>query len=131
MNTLLFSLVVFVVLYITVCALKYALGLVTTSSIVISGAALANHYAGQSAMLLILLISPVLTVVVTDLIGTLRSEKLPFAAMKSQRIEQQQSATEVVESAPLSGEWISGKTPRLTHQQPLIGDVKAIPKPWL
>ena len=131
MNTLLFSLVVFVVLYITVCALKYALGLVTTSSIVISGAALANHYVGQSAMLLILLISPVLTVVVTDLIGSLRSVSLPFATVKSRRIERQQSATEMVEAAPLSGEWISGKTPELAHQRPLIGNVKALPSPWL
>jgi hypothetical protein len=68
MNTFLFSLIIFVVLYIAVSAFKYALGLVITSSIVISRAALANHYAGQSAMLLILLVSPVLTVVVTDCI---------------------------------------------------------------
>jgi len=77
-------------------------------------------------MLLILLISPALTVVMADLIGTLRSAKLPFATVKSQRIEQQQLTIEVVKAAPLSGEWISGKTPELTHQEPLIGKVLGI-----
>lgn len=131
MNLFYFSLISFVVLYIAVCALKYAFSLVLTSSIVILGSALANHYSGHSAMLLVLFVSPVLYVVVTDLNGRLRSAKQPMASVKSQTIEQRQKATEVVEAAPLTGEWISGKTPVITFQQLLLGEVNSLPKPWL
>ena len=131
MNLFYFSLISFVALYIAVCALKYAIGMVLTSSIVILGSALANHYSGQSAMFLVLFVSPVLYVVVTDLIGRLRSAKLPMASVKLQAIEQRHQATEVVEAAPLSGEWISGKTPAITFQQHLLGEVNSLPKPWL
>ena len=136
-NTILLSLIAFVVIYISATALKYALGTVFTSIFVISGSALANHYGGQSALLLTLIISPVLYIVVSDLFEKLCSVKLPFALVAIPRIEKQRIEPELVdvtpllEAAPLQGEWISGKTPELTFQRPLIGDVTALPKPWL
>jgi len=131
MNIFFLSLSFLVVLYIVVCTFKYAFGLVLTSSIVITGSTLANHYGGQSALLLTLIISPVIYVAVTDLLNRISMMKFSNVPVKSQHIERQLKSNDIVEAAPLSGEWISGKTPELTFQQPLIGDVKALPRPWL
>jgi hypothetical protein len=131
MNIFFLSLSFLVILYIVVCTFKYSLGLVLTSSIVITGSTLANHYGGQSALLLTLIISPVIYVVVTDLLNLISMMKFSYVPVKSQHMEKQPTSNDLVEAAPLSGEWISGKTPEMTFQQPLIGDVKALPRPWL
>jgi hypothetical protein len=130
MSLFFFSLIFLVVLYITVCTFKYALGLVLTSSIVIFGSTLANHYGGQSALLLTLIISPIAYIVVTDLLTWFQEKRTSWLPVISLHIETQYDAN-TVEAAPLSGEWISAKTPKLTFQQPLIGNLKALPEPWL
>ena len=130
MNIILFSLIAFVILYIVVCTLKYAIGFALTATLVIPGLTLANHYGGQSAMLLLLVVSPVIYIAVSDLIERLKSVKLPVLSVITPFIEQQRSNAGLVETT-LTGEWISGKTPGITFQQPLIGDVKTLPEPWL
>jgi len=131
MTTILLFLSLFVVTYILVAAFKYAPRIaVTTFFIIVGSTAIYREY-GQTAVLLILSLSPVLYVVVSDLVGTLTSVKLSMPAL-SQSVEQQE-ATDLVEAAPLVGDWISGKTPKLSFQQVLIGDldVKTLPRPWL
>jgi len=130
MNLFFFSLIFLVVLYIAVCTFKYALGLVMTSSIVITGSILANHYGGSSALLLTLVISPIVYIAVSDLLTWFQEKKISLFPVISLQTEKQPDAN-TAEAEPLSGEWISGKTPELTFQQPLIGDVKALPRPWL
>jgi len=130
LNTILLSLIAFVVFYIAAATFKYAAGFVLTASLVTTGSTLANHYGGQSAMLLMLVLSPVIYVAVSDFIERLKSVKRINLSVKTPIIEQHHSATELVETT-LTGEWISGKTPEITFQQPLIGDVKTLPRPWL
>ena len=130
LNTILLSLIAFVVFYITAATFKYAAGFVLTASLVTTGSTLANHYGGQSAMLLMLVLSPVIYVAVSDLLERFKSVKRVYISVTSPIIEQHHSATGLVETT-LTGEWISGKTPEITFQQPLIGDVKALPRPWL
>jgi len=130
MNTALLSLSFFAIVYITVTAFRYALPLIIKTTVIISGLTLIHHHYGQSAMLLALTLTPVLYVVLSDLVGTLTSVKLPVVTL-TRTIENQHEGTELTEAKPLVGEWISGKTPEVTHQQILIGDVKALPKPWL
>jgi hypothetical protein len=81
-------------------------------------------------MLLMLVLSPVIYVAVSDFIERLKSVKRINLSVKTPIIEQHHSATELVETT-LTGEWISGKSPEITFQQPLIGDVKTLPRPWL
>lgn len=169
MNILLISLTLIAVLYIVVSAFKYAFTLVFTSSLVIAGSTLANHYAGQSAMLLVLIIAPVLYIAIPELDGILKSvvhtlsgiqifsglitnaisfmirvfiyitslfakapKLFPLVRNGSRllKVVNDKALTEV-EDQPLKGEWISGKTPQLTFKQILIGDLKALPRPWL
>ncbi len=127
----LFLLSLLVVIYIVYTALKYAFKLLLTTTILISGSTIANAYGGQTATLFFLSLTPVLYVMASDLFGTIRSGKPLFSFVEKQAVEQLHESTGLVEAAPLSGEWISGKTPEITFQQPLIGDVKALPKPWL
>lgn len=121
----------FVMLYISFVAWKHARKLLITALTMISGLVLTNIYAGQSAMTLMLIVSPVLYIVVSDTVEKLRSIKLPFAWSYQPRIEKQFIEPELVEADPLQGEWISGKTPELPFKQPLLGNVDALPKPWL
>ncbi len=160
MNIILVSLTTLAALYIVVSAIKYAFRLVFTSSIVIVGSTLANHYGGQSAALLILIISPVLYIAIPDSVGTLKSVLQVFSGLifqpltrfflyfislfavapkayslvqagpRSLNVIDNKTLAEV-EDQPLKGEWISGKTPQLTFSQIKIGDVKALPRPWL
>lgn len=121
----------FVMLYISFSAWKHARKMTITALTMISGLALTYIYAGQSSMMLVIIVSPFLYVVASDTVEKLRSIKLSFAWLNTPCIEKQPVEPELVEAAPLKGEWISGKTPELTFKQPLLGDVDALPKPWL
>ena len=118
-NLILLSLTALVVLYISVVALKYALGIAITAITILSGSAAANHFGGQSAMMLVIIVSPVLYIVVSDTVAKLRTVKLPQLLVSIPRTEKQRIEPELVEveAAPLKGEWISGKTPELTFKQ--------------
>jgi hypothetical protein len=121
----------FVMLYISFVAWTHARKFLITALTMISGLALTNIYAGQPAMILVLVVSPVLYIVGVDAVEKLRSIKLSFAWFYMPRIEKQFIEPELVEAAPLKGEFISGNTPEIEFKQPLLGDVEALPKPWL
>ena len=130
MNIFIFLILAFVVIYIAVCAFKYAHRLLSTMAIVITGSTLAYPYCGQAGVLTIFVVSPVLYVAVSDFVETLKSAK-PFVLVETRAFEQQHQATDITENAPLTGEWISGKTPKLAYRPVLIGDVKELPRPWI
>ena len=148
MNIILLGLTTFVVTYIAFCALKHAFKLVFSFSIFIACAASINHYGSQSDMLVFLALSPVLYVVSISVVKTfstyLRSIMLYTIGFSGFRLQvtfdwlksafstrsvvfNQSSELEIV---TLKGEWI-GNNPELTFQQSLLGDVKALPRPWL
>ena len=93
---------IFVMSYIAFVALKYARGVLITTLTFVSTLTITNNYAGQAAMMLVLTAYPVLYIAGADAVEKLRSIKLTFAWLTLPRIE-----------------------------QPLIGDVDALPKPWL
>ena len=129
MNSILSLLIVFVLIYIAVCTFKYAFGLLLKAAIVISGSVLVYQQTGHTGLLMFLVISPVMYIALSDLIASLMSAK-SLVFVNTQTIEQCAS-TNLVETAPLTGEWISGKTPKLDYRPNLIGDVKALPELWL
>ncbi len=130
MQNLLSFLTVIAIIYIVVMAFKYVFRMLLIASIVLTGSTIAYVQLGQSAMLQFLILSPVLYILVTDFFGTICSVKLPEISLRNFEAAEPQSSTDLVETT-LTGEWISGKTPAVSFQQPLIGELKRLPKPWL
>ncbi len=131
MQNILSFLTVIAIIYIVVMAFKYACRMLLIASILLTGSTIAYVHLGQSAMLQFLILSPVLYILVTDFFGTICSVKLPEISLRNFEAAEPQSSTDLVETTPLKGEWISGKTPAVSFQQPLIGELKRLPKPWL
>ena len=66
-------------------------------------------------------------VILSLLMLAIRPVHLPFPKGSSESTKD----APPVEEPPLQGEWIDGKAKSITRQEPLIGDVKALPPSWL
>ena len=92
-------------------------------------------------MIIALIISPVLFIAGSSFIEFCRNLTLPSASMTplitstmpgTQLVTSSILGTQLMESDPLTGEWISAKTPKLDFQQIKLGNyVEALPEPWL
>lgn len=137
-NIILFSIILVVLAYVFINALLYAFKTLLGTSLVISGATLANHYGGQTAVLAFLVLAPFVYVIAVDLFGAVRRLQLKLtgfilAKNKFGNNIGSNHGSHLVEAPPLVGEWISGKTTSSDGEdfKPMIGDMKSLPKPWL
>ncbi len=133
-NIILASIILVVLTYVFLNAFLYAFKTLLGASLVISGATLANHYGGQTAVLVFLVLAPFVYVIAIDLFGTVRRLQLKLAGLKlakniSGNSIDPTSGSQLAETPPLVGEWISGKTPSPDGDdfKPMIGDMKSLP----
>jgi len=137
-NIILFSIITVVLIYVFINAFLYAFKTFLGTSLVTFGATLANQYGGQTAVLAFLVLVPFIYVIVIDLFGTVRRLQLKLAGPKlaknfSGNSIDSNNGSHLVETPPLVGEWISGKTTFRDGDdfKPMIGDMKSLPKPCL
>ena len=82
---------------------------------------------GPGALTAGFFLTPVFWVMIQDMLERLESRRQPVHVADSAVDPESTYDAETT----LKGEWIDGKAPALTRQQPLIGDVKALPPSWL